>query len=517
MFTVEDFCNLEEVMTPQVITAHNLIHKKTIDYITVIETPVEDFVRKNELVLTIAKGCNSEETIFNLINEIYLSGASAIVIARPNNNFKPSDKIKSYFEEKNFPIIIMLWEVRFADVLDIVLKNIRDNTLVEIKFYEDIQSQLLKSYLNNEDLSSATKILHTHFKSDVAILDINYDIRGYSNKRFLNYNSKQFISNNLIAIQSDEKSYGYIYFETDRNSININTSLFHRYFLNCLILWFDREWIIYTTQQNAKDKFVAKLTKNNLESIHELSTQAILLGFNLDLPYTCIVGKLQFNNKDIELDDWIHDKWQDIQELILTSARTLSLKTMFTYKDNSFIIYLSYDRKNPQDKIHQFLDIVEDNFLKIYRNNSFTWGISEINGKLYNFESKYENAKLAQKLCTNHSHGINRYTYKNTIVHSLINLISQDNNITQDLYDLIVPLIEHDKKSSTELVRTLKIFLQTNNASLTAKKLHLHRQSLLKRLDKIESITKLSLKDYESLYLLETALRLHYNFSEEKN
>jgi purine catabolism regulator len=515
MFTVKDFCNLKVTMTPQIITARNTISKKTIEHISVIETPVDDFVKKNELVLTTAKDCSSDEAIFNLINEIYLSGAAAVVIARPSNNFKLSEKLKVYFEKKAFPIIIMLWEVRFADVLDLVLKNIRGNILAEINFYENIQSQLLKSYLNNEDLSSATKILQKHFKSDIAILDVNYEVRGYSNKKFVDYQNKQFNNDNLTAIQSDEKNYGYLYFENNDKSIIINSSLFHRYFLNCLILWFDREWIIYTTQQNAKDKFVAKLTKNNLEPISELSSQAVLLGFNLNLPYTCIVGKLQLIEDELKLVDWIYDKWQDIQTIIIESASNLNLKTMFTYKDNSFIIYLSYDKNNPDLKIHKFLDNIENNFLKKYQINSFTWGISEINNNHYCFNDKYENAKLAQKLCVNQTTETNRYTYKNTITHSLINLIAQDEKLVQDLTNSISPLIEYDAKNSTELLYTLKIFLQSNNASTTAKKLHLHRQSLLKRLAKIEEISKLSLKDYEALYLLETALRLYYSFNKE--
>ncbi|MFQ7031480.1 MAG: helix-turn-helix domain-containing protein [Clostridium sp.] len=46
------------------------------------------------------------------------------------------------------------------------------------------------------------------------------------------------------------------------------------------------------------------------------------------------------------------------------------------------------------------------------------------------------------------------------------------------------------------------------NKSETARELNLHRQSLIYRLKKIEELTGLSLNDHDSLYLLESCLRL---------
>jgi purine catabolism regulator len=56
---------------------------------------------------------------------------------------------------------------------------------------------------------------------------------------------------------------------------------------------------------------------------------------------------------------------------------------------------------------------------------------------------------------------------------------------------------------------TLSEFIRSNyNTSLTARNLHIQRQSLLYRLEKIESLTGLSLSCHRDLFLLEVYSRI---------
>jgi purine catabolism regulator len=48
--------------------------------------------------------------------------------------------------------------------------------------------------------------------------------------------------------------------------------------------------------------------------------------------------------------------------------------------------------------------------------------------------------------------------------------------------------------------------------SLTARKLNIHRQSLLYRLEKIEALTEMSLDDHQDLFLLEVSTRMYYHY-----
>jgi purine catabolism regulator len=61
---------------------------------------------------------------------------------------------------------------------------------------------------------------------------------------------------------------------------------------------------------------------------------------------------------------------------------------------------------------------------------------------------------------------------------------------------LISPLREHDRARGSDLVKTLKTYFATGtNASEAADQLFLHRNSMIYRLERIQSLTGLDLKD----------------------
>ncbi|NJN84452.1 MAG: hypothetical protein HC802_20685 [Caldilineaceae bacterium] len=70
-------------------------------------------------------------------------------------------------------------------------------------------------------------------------------------------------------------------------------------------------------------------------------------------------------------------------------------------------------------------------------------------------------------------------------------------------------LISHDDNKSAELVDTLDAFFACHgNLSQTANRLHIHRNTLTYRLDRIATITQLDLNDPDARFSLQLALKL---------
>lgn len=70
-------------------------------------------------------------------------------------------------------------------------------------------------------------------------------------------------------------------------------------------------------------------------------------------------------------------------------------------------------------------------------------------------------------------------------------------------------LIRYDKAHGADLVDTLKAYLENNmSTNKTAQALYLHRNTLLSRLKKIESVGKIDLEDSETRFLLSIAFAL---------
>ena len=70
-------------------------------------------------------------------------------------------------------------------------------------------------------------------------------------------------------------------------------------------------------------------------------------------------------------------------------------------------------------------------------------------------------------------------------------------------------LSSYGDSSNIQLFETLVTYIDNNfNVSKTAKKLYIHRQSLLYRLSKIEELTGMSLKSSSDLFLLSVYARI---------
>lgn len=73
----------------------------------------------------------------------------------------------------------------------------------------------------------------------------------------------------------------------------------------------------------------------------------------------------------------------------------------------------------------------------------------------------------------------------------------------------IQPLIEHDENRNAELVETLEAFFACHgNLSQTAALLHIHRNTLTYRLERVSNITRLDLNDPDARFSLQLGLKL---------
>lgn len=85
--------------------------------------------------------------------------------------------------------------------------------------------------------------------------------------------------------------------------------------------------------------------------------------------------------------------------------------------------------------------------------------------------------------------------------------------LEQYFTETLRPLLEYDKKKSTDLVRTLESYFKNNsNINKTSEELFTHYNTILYRLERIQEITKLDLNDANDRLNLELAMRLRSLF-----
>jgi purine catabolism regulator len=80
--------------------------------------------------------------------------------------------------------------------------------------------------------------------------------------------------------------------------------------------------------------------------------------------------------------------------------------------------------------------------------------------------------------------------------------------------EVLGPLLEYDRRTDNELVETLETYFACNgNLSEAARRLHLHRNSLLYRLERIQEVLQADLEDADTRLSLQVALKMRHTLS----
>lgn len=101
------------------------------------------------------------------------------------------------------------------------------------------------------------------------------------------------------------------------------------------------------------------------------------------------------------------------------------------------------------------------------------------------------------------------YTYDDYALYHFIDIRAALADIKKLLHPAIFTLVEYDRTNNTSYLYTLNAyFLSSRNIPATAKKLHLHRNSMFYRLEKIQELTSVDLNDSNSLLHIELSFKL---------
>ena len=96
-------------------------------------------------------------------------------------------------------------------------------------------------------------------------------------------------------------------------------------------------------------------------------------------------------------------------------------------------------------------------------------------------------------------------------VYRLLFYLDGQSELTDFYQETLGPLLHQDARNEGALIETLEGFFRCNgNLSETARTMHLHRNSLLYRLGRIEELLGHSLEDPELRLSLQIALKIHH-------
>ncbi|GGC99570.1 transcriptional regulator [Thalassobacillus devorans] len=548
--TVKDIIQLPIMETAKVKTGKSVLHEIEVDWISVIETPVENFVRSNEFVLSTGIGCEDDPLLLEeFTRDVIQSGASVLAFATGRYIYDIPDRILQLAEQSDLILIDLPWEIRFGDILQVVLEEISFEKKAERQQAEEIRQELITFVLNGKGLQEISNYLYENTKIPIAISDHNKRIRANHDvdphlldvfngkvdgqvqqipqtdiqfsEHPLYHHIEEFVIDQQtcyqLTILSNQKKQGYLIFKPDdRHQLTWLVMNILEHALTACALYFLQENAIEMTEIRLKDNFLLELAKNENEITKQTLSKGQLLGYDLTKSYICMVGEISFTETNQKLKETdrsagssLHSRNYYIQKEINQAGELLNRSTMTTFEDGEVIVYLEADHHPYMEASNQFLDMVERRLNDLLAGIEISWGIAIHKDGHYSFHKSYQEAKTALDIGKQQYGKGERTFFSDTRINRLLMALSHDPDISSIVKDTLEKLIEYDKKRQTDLIHTFIVYNKYNsNVSQTARALNLHRQSLLHRLRNIEHLTGLSLVDSDDLFLLELSVRL---------
>ncbi len=491
--------------------------------VSVQELPVDpSLISEGELILSTAAGCLQDENrMMELLLQISRSLAAAVIFSFPDDQFVFPEKALDYAAEVELPLFVIPWSVKFRDVVQTVSLRIQKSRL---SGFTELQTALFNSYFQLGTLENAADIIREKLGTDAFITNP----AGLLLARADNSPAEEISGAAGEAEPGQDRRYpiriaqvlsGFLVLGED-----FDPEIVSQYVCFPLSLWFSRQSMEDMMRSRLKNDFVRALSTGDYSSFAEMLRQAALLGFNLEEPFACIlmralpVSSYSAGGPLPDADSSAAALANEIEALIEAKTNSKLLCGVSTSR-LEFIIYLPLNKTDAGRQVSEWLQHLQSDLSSLVPSCSFHFGISEISLKKPDFRQLYSHASIALhnsiKLSAAGNTGTAFYyfTYMDVREAQIVSILHENGELRREAGERIGVLSGYgrneQKDKGIDLVGTLSVFLHSNyNIAQTARELHIHRQSLLYRLEKIEELTEMSLSSHQDLFLLEIWLRV---------
>lgn len=520
----------------------------TVQGVSVIETPVESFVRKDEFVLTSGVSCRDEDSFYQFVAEVITSEAAGLAIAiGPYVKHIPASVI-DLAQKKQFILLTLDWEIRFSDILEAVFAQIHQRKRENLEKIEALRKSLLHYILSGQSLDTVAVHVANTLSCDILIADKRGVILGKSKdahpdlqEKWLVFLHKQLEDDGIyqhvnsgfdwlayedgyalqLTIHSGAAIQGYIVvggfgeepFSEEEHQEWVSLL---EHVATAVAIHFFHEQAAKETEWRLRDDFVWELSRGAIATKEAMLSRAKSLGYQINLPYLALVAKAEqieqsfraMSHVTISFDHWLHECIRYMEEEAESIAKSLALKSMVTYQQQELIIFLEITYEPASSQAMIYIRKFTERLQLLYPSLTLSWGIAKQYGYSC-FHTSYTEAKRALEIGRKRNGVPSVSTFSDTKVDRILESIYQSKELVEITESVLTALLRYSEERQIDLLHTFTTYHRNRqNVSQTARELNLHRQSLLYRLRKIESLTGCSLDDADDLFLLDLSTRL---------
>lgn len=519
--------------------------------VNVVDNPeVVSWLYGGELMLSTGYVTKNNPAMLNtLVADLHRKGCVGLGI-----------KVKRYFEKipqfiidegnkYGFPILEISYEMRMSDVSRLVYANLFNEEMSETERVHTIYRKITQSILSGAEIEQALFNITTVIPNPIFITDDNFKLIAYENPSEnsvklsdifnISYN-EQLIDNAtadylfdyytqtkfkahiitlgnsdtktdtaFLAIVIQKKLFGFLVIPQTLHPLNYFDYRILESVVSIIGIHLLQSYLESDATKRSSNNFAANVLLNRDLSDDTIKYYCDIHGFDYIHSRVCINIETEgFTDFSFEKRSAIAAHIAEQKDKILSEY---SLSGYTIQLNNSFIIYVFFPNKMNFTDIPETAKSVANDFHTALTKTDTPHiiGISSCGKSCSHISSSFKESLDVIS--------IGKYIYpRRSIYHyqDMFMYITLKNTMSyermQELYALTVRSLDmYDKQNNTELLDTLEVYLDNHkNMSQAANELHLHRNTMMYRMEKIKDILRPDLDNPEVLLSLQMGIHI---------
>ncbi|GIM46947.1 PucR family transcriptional regulator [Collibacillus ludicampi] len=538
IITIHDVLKRPLFRKARVIAGANGLHRR-VRWVHILEiSSFETLIHGEEMILSTGIGFRSDMTSpTSFLKKLIQQNVSCLCLEiGPYFDSVPEEMIE-IANRHDFPLIIFPETVRFIDITQDIHSLIINRHHKMLQDLERISREFRRATLTTQGTSTILKLLHKNTNAQVIYVPIQGQpsfipsmnvheqnefldtINQYLTELPLETNSspyqREFKGNKLLlqpigamgqtwaflVMMYKQEPQEYDTLVLDSASLSIAQDLLRKRYIEERKIYTENIWVDDLLHNRMKDEEQMKLLLGS--SYKELNETTYRV---------CLIDIENRNEAELCITEDGQDSIRFHFSLMLRSTfEQFAFRPFITMKNNRFMV-IALDlpaKRSMRERIRQVFETLQK-LCADERMGHFELraGIGQAYSRLKNAHLSYQEALRALSLYSCYQKPF--LFYEELGVFQLLLSMNDGKTLQSFIQNYLGPLIEHDRTKGSELLRTLKVYLDHDGSKqLAAQKLFIVRQSLYYRLEKIKELLGEDFMSPDKRLALQVALRAY--------
>ncbi|HWJ79096.1 MAG TPA: PucR family transcriptional regulator [Niallia sp.] len=519
----------------KVIAGHKGLTNE-IKNITMMDAPdIVEYLNANDFLVTTAYHLKEHpQNLLQLINSMYEQECAALGIKTKRFLHEIPQEVIDFANEHNFPLLEIPLETSLGEIVNASLNYMLNQRTAELTTAFETHRKFTQYILKGKGLKRIVEDLSHMIGKKIVLLDAHFQVHTSSHSRnsisqfFISLHAKgyNFLVGNALytcfSKRNTEEVYsvfpiythigkpaylivlGEVSFEDQSLLLTIEQAT------NVLSFELMRENTVKQYARRGRNEFFTHFVEGKFTSPEEAENRAKEFSLKKEQASIAIIGKMDtfdqqqkpFSQYSVELDY--------IYEFLESELTKAPFPSQLFIKDDHCIIVMEVSHANYEidQQVLPYLQDIQTYIINIFK-KSISFGISNVFQHLLNIPNAYKEGLSA--LHTGQLSGSTPFIqiHRPKDVSEILRIIPTKD--LQEFYEYIFKDLIGNQQQEDEqiLLNTLSVYLETHcQISETAKRLYVHRNTVIYRLEKCEELLGKSLKDPDTTFHLRLAFRI---------